>query len=261
MEIIKSRNFTLSLFLFFSLLAYNTHAGNNDIKNDSIYNTSLKFSYKQLIAPATLMTYGLIEVTLASKSRLLNYGIGHEVIKHEPEKFELDDITQYVPAGSVYLLNLLGIEGKHHFKDRTIILAMSSLFTAISVNGIKYTAKVERPDKSAKNSFPSGHTAVAFMGAEFLWQEYKDISIWYGITGYIIATGTGALRMYNNKHWFSDVAFGAGVGILSTKLAYWIYSSMKIKSTKKRKTNRNIAISPYYNGEQGGLSLQFKFRK
>lgn len=41
---------------------------------------------------------------------------------------------------------------------------------ATSVNTIKYTAQVDRPDKSARNSFPSGHTAVAFMGAEFLWQ-------------------------------------------------------------------------------------------
>jgi hypothetical protein len=41
---------------------------------------------------------------------------------------------------------------------------------------------------------PFGHTANAFASAEFLWQEYKDVSIWYGISGYIIASGTGVLE-------------------------------------------------------------------
>jgi membrane-associated phospholipid phosphatase len=98
---------------------------------------------------------------------------------------------------------------------------------------------VERPDGSSNNSFPSGHTANAFMGAEFLYQEYKDVSPWYGIAGYVVATGTGLFRMYNNRHWFSDVVAGAGFGILSTKVAYWIYPWMKEKIFKEK--TKNIA--------------------
>lgn len=237
------------------------------LSNDSIHkrlNTKdYKFSYKQLILPSTLMIYGIVESTLAPKYKLLNYGIGHEVANHKPGKFQIDDITQYVPTASVYALNLLGVEGKHNLRDRTIILGMASLFTAASVNTIKYTAKVERPDKSARNSFPSGHTAIAFIGAEFLWQEYRDVSIWYGIAGYTIATGTGVFRMYNNKHWFGDVAFGAGLGILSTKLAYWLFPVVdRTFINKEKKGDRNnskklesFAFSPYYNGSQGGLSV------
>ncbi len=220
------------------------------------------FSYKQLIIPGSLMLYGAIEASLAPKNRLLNYAIGHEVITHKPEKFQIDDITQYVPAASVYALNLVGIKGKHNFKDRTIILGMASLFTAASVNGLKYTLKVERPDKSARNSFPSGHTAIAFMGAEFLWQEYKDVSIWYGIAGYTIAAGTGAFRIYNNKHWVGDVAFGAGIGILSTKLAYWLYPTVEKKvfnGGKNKKKKTSLAFYPYYTGQQGGLSISMQF--
>ena len=40
-------------------------------------------------------------------------------------KFKLDDHSQYAPMVAVYGLNLCGIKGKHGFKDRTIILAMS----------------------------------------------------------------------------------------------------------------------------------------
>lgn len=262
LKIRKAINFILLFFSVFTLSTYSAYADNNPTENDSIPTTSPKFPYKQLIAPAALMTLGTIEVTLAPKNRLLNYAIGHEVINHQPEKFQIDDITQYVPAASVYALNLAGIKGKHNFKDRTIILGMASIFTAASVNGIKYTAKVERPDKSARNSFPSGHTAIAFMGAEFLWQEYKDVSIWYGIAGYTIAAGTGAFRIYNNKHWVGDVAFGAGLGILSTKLAYWLYPTVENKlfnGGKNKNKKTNLAFYPYYTGQQGGLSMSMQF--
>lgn len=246
------------LALYFPLLSYANNGRNKD--NPSSDNLSLsypKFSAKPFIIPASLMIYGTIETLFAPKYRGLNYAIGHEVIIHKPSKLTIDDITQYVPAASVYVLNLSEIKGKHHFKDRTIILGIASLFTAASVNAIKYTAKIERPDKSAMNSFPSGHTAVAFMGAEFLWQEYKDVSIWYGIGGYTLATLTGALRIYNNKHWIGDVAFGAGLGILSTKLAYLLYPSIQNKWLNQK--GNKLVFYPYYNGQQGGISISKQF--
>ncbi|PIH02800.1 hypothetical protein CS542_03390 [Pedobacter sp. IW39] len=49
-------------------------------------------------------------------------------------------------------------------------------------------------------SFPSGHTANAF-AAEFLNQEYRDVSPWIGYAVYTVATASRVLRMYNNKHW------------------------------------------------------------
>ena len=51
----------------------------------------------------------------------------------------------------------------------------------------------------------------------------------------VFATATGIFRMYNNKHWLSDVIAGAGFGILSTKASYWIFE--KVKSKKQRKKN------------------------
>jgi len=92
----------------------------------------------------------------------------------------------------------------------------------ITVQTIKKITKVQRPEGFGTNAFPSGHTATAFAGAEFLHQEYRDISPWYGIAGYAAATTTGILRMYNNKHWFRDVVAGAGFGILATDAAYYL---------------------------------------
>ena len=122
-------------------------------------------------------------------------------------------------------------------------------------SSLKSNSKVERPDGSGFNSFPSGHTATAFAGAEFLWQEYKEVSIWYGISGFIVATGTGAFRMYNNKHWLTDVVAWAGIGILSTKIAYWMHPFIQKKIFRSKEINSMSAIAPFLNGKQLGVGF------
>ena len=71
-------------------------------------------------------------------------------------------------------------------------------------------------------SFPSGHTATAFMAATMFHKEYGIRSPWYSVAGYTIATATAYSRLLNNRHWISDVLAGAGIGIISTELGYWI---------------------------------------
>jgi membrane-associated phospholipid phosphatase len=112
---------------------------------------------------------------------------------------------------------------------------------------------VLRPDGSAYNSFPSGHTATAFANAEFMRMEYKDVSPWYGIAGYAVATGTGLLRMYNNKHWFNDVVAGAGFGIAGTRLAYWLYP--KIQHSLFHGKSTGTVLMPTY--QSGSLGFSF----
>ncbi len=154
---------------------------------------------------------------------------------------------------SVYALNGLGVKGNNNFRDRTFILATSYLLMGSTVAILKNTTHVMRPDGSSDNSFPSGHTATAFMGAEFLYQEYKDVSVWYGVAGYTVAAATGFFRMYNDRHWLTDVAAGAGIGMLSTKVAYWSYPFIRRTfsiDSHKYKTDTNALILPYYNGRQ-----------
>jgi hypothetical protein len=77
---------------------------------------------------------------------------------------------------------------------------MSYTIMGAAVYPMKYAFKDKRPDSSARNSFPSGHTATAFMGAQFLYEEYKDVSPWIGYAGFTIAAATGYLRIYNHCH-------------------------------------------------------------
>ncbi len=221
-------------------------------------NTQIQFRTKQLIIPAVLISYGIIGIG-NDQLESFNDQIKEEVKENIDEKFSIDDFSQYLPVASVYGLSAIGIKGKNNFRDKTIIVATSYLIMGIAVNSLKRTLKVERPDGSGFNSFPSGHTATAFMGAELVYQEYKDVSIWYGISGYLVATGTGAFRLYNNRHWLTDVVAGAGIGILSAKAAYWLYPSVNRLLVSKKQTNKKTAFIPYYDGKQVGFGLVSTF--
>lgn len=257
--------FKTILFLFLSINTLNAQVTKvseqeKQIDTDSIpkKDNTHQFKFKQLIIPTALIGYGVIGIE-SDQLKLFNTQIKEEVNEDIDDKITIDDFSQYAPALSVYGLNALGIKGKHNFKDRTIILGTSYLLMSASVLSLKSITKVERPDGSGFNSFPSGHTATAFAGAEFLWQEYKDVSVWYGISGYIVAVGTGAFRIYNDKHWLTDVAAGAGIGILSTKVAYWINPWVQNKIFKSKEKNSMSAIAPFYNGKQFGIGLLKQF--
>ena len=216
-----------------------------------------KFKYASLIVPTALIGYGVIGLE-NNTIQAVNSDTKNEIREHIDEKFTIDDISQYTPFLSVYALNALGVEGKNNFKDRTIILGTAYLIVGASVYVIKNTSSVQRPDGTSNNSFPSGHTATAFMGAEFLYQEYKDLSIWYGISGYAIAAGTGFFRIYNDRHWLTDVAAGAGIGILSTKIAYWVHPLLKEHLFKNRK-DLNGMVAPFHDGKNFGFVLGMTF--
>nr|WP_315200289.1 phosphatase PAP2 family protein [uncultured Flavobacterium sp.] len=249
--------------LFIVLLSTHFLTAQNNVKDtiavkDTVQN--LKFNYKQLIIPSVLIGYGFIGLN-SDQLKDFNSEVQDEVTENIDKKITIDDFMQYAPAASVYALNACGVEGKNNLKDRSIILASSYLMMSVAVLSLKNSTNIERPDGSSNNSFPSGHTATAFAGAEFLWQEYKDKSIWYGVSGYIVATATGVFRVVNNRHWVTDVAAGAGIGILSTKVAYWIYPyvNRKLFSTKAKEKKVSSMIMPYYNGKQMGCGLVMQF--
>lgn len=245
---------TISLVFLFGLFSANAQQNDSITKIDSTSH-NLKFNYKQLIIPSVLIGYGVIGLE-SDQLLSFNHQIKDEVTEDIDEKVTIDDFSQYAPAVSVYALNAFGVKGKNNMRDRSVILVTSYAIMATTVLGLKSISHVERPDGSSNNSFPSGHTATAFMGAEFLYQEYKDKSIWYGIAGYAVATGTGLFRIYNNRHWLTDVATGAGIGILSTKIAYWINPYITKKLFKSSSENKSTSmIMPFYNGQQYGLSF------
>ena len=174
------------------------------------------------------------------------------------QRTRIDDYLQYAPAFSVYALDLLGVEAKHNVLDRTLVMASSHLLMGLTVQTTKHTVGVLRPDGSNTKSFPSGHTATAFVGAHILFREYGDTNPWIGVAGYAAAIATGGLRVVNNKHWVSDVVAGAGIGILIAEVAYLLLPAMSSIWTGARKW-KHATLFPIISNRQYGLSISYKW--
>ena len=224
-----------------------------DKTNDKAY----KLDYRHLIAPTIFIGYGIVSLE-SDGLKQLNFSTRDEMGEHQPKHITLDNYTQYAPAAMVSDLTAVGIKGKHNFRDRTIIYATSQLISAAFVLPLKHIVKEERPDGSNKLSFPSGHTATAFSSAQFMFREYKDTNFWLSISGYSLAVFTGVYRTVNDKHWVSDVVAGAGFGILSTELAYWLFPKINGLLTGKEKKTATL-VMPYYQNKGFGIGLVQNF--
>lgn len=248
-------------FLFLLLGICHLSIAQNVAIQDTLVDTplqNLKFNYKQLIIPSALIAYGIIGIE-SDQVKKYNIELRNELRENIRTKINVDDVTLFIPAASVYALNLIGNNGKNNIKDETIILATSAVILSGTVFGLKEVTRIQRPNETTKNSFPSGHTAIAFAGAEFLYQEYKDKSIWYGVLGYSVATVTGLLRIYNNEHWLTDVVTGAGIGILSTKIAYWIHPAVSKIISGSKESKSTFLLTPAYDGRYTSLCFMKTF--
>ncbi|MEW7400868.1 phosphatase PAP2 family protein [Elizabethkingia anophelis] len=205
-----------------------------------------KYWVKKSVAPGILFTASV--ATWNQKEQ-----IREDRNRYLPNfKVPYDDYLQYAPAVTVYGLKLAGVKGRNNIGRASLSYATSLAIMAILVNSIKYTAKVERPDGSRRNSFPSGHSAMAFTNAAFLDKEYGLVNPAYSIAGYSAATFTGLGRALNNRHWLPDILAGAGIGILSTELGYFFID----KIFKNKGDNMGLLSKIEGNGNPSFLALK-----
>lgn len=221
----------------------------NTSAQDSLKYKKSKLSYKDFIIPTALVATGAV-----LKSPTIQMNLQKDAQKTFGTNFHtrMDDYLQFVPAAQMLSGNLIGFKSKHGYKQMMANIAVSNL----AVGGIIYGAKTifqdPRPDGTAKNSFPSGHTANAFNNATLLFFEYRDSNIWYASSGYIFATATGVLRIANNRHWTGDVVAGAGIGIaIGTIVSYWNPFQFDEKSNKKV----GLIGFPVINDQSTGIGL------
>ena len=167
-----------------------------------------------LMATGSLLTFSPSVHTVAEAVR-------DEVANLDPQRLYFDDYMQYLTAAAPLTLKLCGLNSRHTMGRMALLEGGSYLLGAGWLNAFKYGMGVLRPDNSAFNSFPSGHTFVAFTGAELLRREYGEEYPWIAVAGYTVATAVALMRVYNNRHWVGDVLAGAGLGIMSVTLVYW----------------------------------------
>ncbi len=194
------------------------------------------FDYKPYILPTALILYGS---TISKTSGFPNdLSVRTYRNDHFPNfKTKIDDYLVFAPVGIAGLAKITGLKSESNYTGMALKYAGAVLLSNVVIQPMKYSFKRLRPDNSTRNSFPSGHTTLAFVGAEMVNQEFHNP--WLTGGAYTVATSVGAMRMLNNRHWFSDVVVGAGIGIISTKVAYWAYHKYE---ARKRKNETHIVF-------------------
>ncbi len=225
-------------------------------------NSRYRFKAKELIIPGTLIAVGASSLFF-SPMKDLDKSIQKDMIdlRGNHNRIKLDEYLRYVPTAINISLSIAGKKAKHSNIDRILIKATSIATMYALTQGLKHTINRTRPDGSDNHSFPSGHTAGVFLGAESLRQNYGN---WWGLAGYTAATATAFLRLYNNRHWLGDVISGAGIGILSARAGYWLLPlEKKIFGLDKKKElgSTSMVALPTYNisNNSFGMTLALQF--
>ncbi|GAA4024034.1 hypothetical protein GCM10022409_04920 [Hymenobacter glaciei] len=195
---------------------YQSSAGAAAATKKTFFNSK---GFRAAIVPALLIGYGAS--TINGNGLYSSYDVRNDVrYVFGDYRSHIDDFLQWAPYLEIPAVLLAGVESRSDRVNLGLVILKSEAIMLGSVYIVKTLTHVERPDGSNTLSFPSGHTAQAFLAASIVHTEFRDKSQWYGIGAYTLATSVAAFRMINDKHWESDVIAGAGFGILSAHLAY-----------------------------------------
>ncbi|MGI4883977.1 MAG: phosphatase PAP2 family protein [Janthinobacterium lividum] len=215
--------------------------------------------FRAAVVPAVLIGYGASVInghgwySSYDAKRDIRRGFG-------TYRNHVDNYLQYAPYLELGGLLLAGVDARNDRVNLALVVLKGEALMLGSVFVVKTLTGVQRPDSSDRRSFPSGHTAQAFLAASLVHAEFRDKSPWYGIGAYALATGVGAFRMINNKHWESDVVAGAGFGILSAHLAYLTHRNRWGRKATGRGTGE-LGLVPAWSPAGGtGVALTWRAR-
>lgn len=164
----EKRILTLLWSVILPVMVFASNENTDTLTVDTLKCQEIKNPYRfrptQLIIPGVLIGAGFIGLE-SDWLKYTNHETKEELQEHPHSKLGVDDFSQYAPLTAACGLRLSGIKGQHDYVDLTIISGTAYLLTGLSVYGVKTLTRVERPDGSSRNSFPSGRTATAFAGA------------------------------------------------------------------------------------------------
>ena len=212
----------------------------------------LKRDVPVLAASATLITVGAVGVSNGWMNKVKGeVRDGLQDWRGQGNKFAGDDYLQYFPLVVNVGLGLTGVEARHSLRERLAVSATATILHVGLTQGLKWCVDEQRPNQRNARSFPSGHTAWAFMGAELIREEYG----WaWGAGAYTFATCIAFLRLYNDEHWLNDVLAGAGVGLLTARAAYWLLP-LERRLFRWDKTSCTTVCLPTYSPQHQALGL------
>ncbi|WP_216688429.1 phosphatase PAP2 family protein [Hymenobacter siberiensis] len=212
--------------------------------------------FRALAIPAALITYGAI--TAQGDAGINRSAREFTQKQFRPVSTGFDNTLIIAPYFELAAVAIAGVESHNDRINTLLIIAKGEAIMLASTFAVKYLANETRPNGQDNLSFPSGHTAQAFLAASIVHTEFRDKSQWYGVGAYTIATSVAALRMINDKHWQSDVVAGAGFGIFSAHLAYLSHRNR----WGRKSIGRDVGMVPAYFGNGAtGISISWRPKK
>jgi len=184
------------------------------------------FKPATLILPAAFIVYGTLRPVIGTIEATDDTLYNRVLRNHAAFHTNAEEYLMWAPSAAVYLMDAFKIKTRHSFKEHILLDAGSIILTGGIGFGMRLLTGSIKEYNTNKTEFPSGHAANAFRGAEMFHQELKDRNAVLSYSGYVVATAVGVLRIYNKDHYISQVIAGAGLGILSTKLTYWIFGKV-----------------------------------
>ena len=133
----------------------------------------------------------------------------------------------YVQAGTAFVTYVVG-RRSHNEKVKhlgTDLLSAEIVSQAIT-QGLKFATQRERPDHHDKHSFPSGHASATFASATVL---QRHLGWKAALPTYTVASYVALSRLHENRHFLSDVVFGAALGVAAGRTttrhgrAHWAF--------------------------------------
>lgn len=169
-------------------------------------------------------------------------------------------------GGALYTIGLFARETELRKTGRMLI--QSLVYSGTLTMGLRYLLGRTRPfssktgsqyeftwfqSKGDTQSFPSGHTVVAFATSTILAEQID--TWWARAVLYPLAALTAYARVRNDMHWLSDVIFAGALGYGTSKFV--IAQERDREKSEKRKMNKGGGFSfyPSFNG----FSLTYKF--
>ncbi len=112
-----------------------------------------------------------------------------------------------------------------------------------------------------QQSFPSGHTTLAFTGASFctyVFGKYFENSPWKVpvlVATFTLAVGSATGRVASGNHFVSDVLAGAAIGTFSGFIVPWLHTMNNRRGKGKNTENVSFAVAVGFTGINVKLSF------
>ena len=278
----------LNFFFFFLVISQAAFSQNNDtlkIRNQvrSYFPKLADNTFQQAKAPFSLQkkewlfvggiaaaTYGLTFLDPIIDKSLKDFG--NTPAKKQASK-HISELGKLYGLGGLALFCGINLIANNHKGVQTSVLASQSVFTSlIWVSVLKFGTGRERPfyvhqqnetiskwygpkkigqkifGKYVYDSFPSGHTAIAFSLATTFAHQYPQIK-WVAPVSYTLACLVGISRITENKHWATDVIVSSLIGYFCSRQVYLNRNKKTADLRSKRKKSTitfSLSISPYF---------------